>query len=149
MDFFIFFLIPTAYQTMHCQSRLKIWYVLFWSYYGPGRLELNRTIKGHPQDVVCRVWLLLSDENFRSNSGTHSSNSTPFDVDIGKVETLHSKSTRFCAFSITNIGILSLTELTAAVPVLSWVGMFCLLYVCRLVQTRQSYGCPSSQSGTI
>ena len=40
MDFFLFFLISTAYQTMHCQSKLKIWYVLFWSYYGPGRLDL-------------------------------------------------------------------------------------------------------------
>ena len=55
MDFFLYFLIPTAYQTMHCQSKLNIWYVLFWSYYGPGRLDLNRTIKGGPQDVVC--WL--------------------------------------------------------------------------------------------
>ena len=49
MDFFLFFLIPTAYQTMHCPNKLKIGYVLVWSYYGPGRLDLNRTIKGRPQ----------------------------------------------------------------------------------------------------
>ena len=25
--FFLFFLIPTVYQTLHCQSKLKTWYV--------------------------------------------------------------------------------------------------------------------------
>ena len=40
---------------MDYKSKLKIWYVLFWSYYGPGLLDLNRTIKGRPQDVVSRL----------------------------------------------------------------------------------------------
>ena len=64
MDFFLFFLIPTTYQTMHCQSKLKIWYVLFWSYYVTGRLDLNRTIKGCLQDAVCR----LGSANTRKNN---------------------------------------------------------------------------------
>ena len=59
MDFFLFFLIPTAYHTMHCQNKLKIGYVLFWSYYGPGRLDLNRTSEGRPQDAVCRLGSIL------------------------------------------------------------------------------------------
>ena len=40
---------------MHCQNKLKIGYVLFWSYCGPGRFDLNRTIEGHPQNVVCQL----------------------------------------------------------------------------------------------
>ena len=55
MKIFLFFLILTVYQTLHCQSKLKTWYVLFWSYYGPGRLDQYRTIMGCPQDVVCRL----------------------------------------------------------------------------------------------
>ena len=54
------FLILTVYQTLHCQSKLKTWCVLFWSDYGPGRLYQNRTIRGRPQDVVCRLgWIQL------------------------------------------------------------------------------------------
>ena len=37
------------------QSNLKIWYVLFWSYYGPGCFNKNRSIKGHPQDALCPI----------------------------------------------------------------------------------------------
>ena len=51
MDF-LFFLISTRYQTMHCQSKLKIWYVLFRSYYGLGRFDLNAT-------SVRRLWMAL------------------------------------------------------------------------------------------
>ena len=55
MDIILLFLIATAYQTMHCQSKLKIWFLLFWYYYGLRHFELNRTIKGRPQDVSCRL----------------------------------------------------------------------------------------------
>ena len=41
IEFFQFFLIPVY----------KTWYVLFLSYYCPGRLDQNKTIRGRPQDV--------------------------------------------------------------------------------------------------
>ena len=50
---------------MHCQSKLKIWYLLFWSYYGPGRFDLNRTIKGRPQYVVCRLGISEDFERYQ------------------------------------------------------------------------------------
>ena len=56
--FFQFFLIPTVYQTMYCQNYLKTWFVLFWSYYGPGRFDQSRTIRGHPPDAVCRLGII-------------------------------------------------------------------------------------------
>ena len=46
MDFWGFFsnfLMPTAYQTMHSQGNLKIWYVSFCIYCCLRRLDLNRT----------------------------------------------------------------------------------------------------------
>ena len=46
---------------MYCQSKLKIRYVLFWSYYGPGRLEQNWPIKGSPQDVACRRGCVVNE----------------------------------------------------------------------------------------
>ena len=52
---------PSAYQTLQSQNKLKTQYILFWSYYGPGRLHQNRTLRGGPQDVVCR---LNRNENF-------------------------------------------------------------------------------------
>ena len=55
MDFFLFSLISTLYQTWHSQNKLKTWYVLFWCDYGPGRLNHNRTIRGRPRDVLCRL----------------------------------------------------------------------------------------------
>ena len=55
MEFLLFFLIPPAYQTFHCQSKLKTWYVLVRSYYGPRRFNQNKITRGHHQDVVCRL----------------------------------------------------------------------------------------------
>ena len=55
MDFFQFLLIPTVFQTFQCQRKIKAWYFLFWSYYGPERLDQNRIITGGSQDVVCRL----------------------------------------------------------------------------------------------
>ena len=61
---FLFFLIPTVYQTLHCQSKSKTCYVLFWSYYDPGvstkivslgGLDQNSIIRGRPQAVACRL----------------------------------------------------------------------------------------------
>ena len=40
---------------MHWQNKLKIGYILFWSYCSPGRFDLNRTIEGRPQNVVCHL----------------------------------------------------------------------------------------------
>ena len=56
--FFLFLLTPIVYQALHCQTKSKIWYLLFWCYYGPACLDQNRTIRWHPQDVVCQLrWL--------------------------------------------------------------------------------------------
>ena len=52
---FAIFLIPFLYQTLHCQSKLKTWDVLYWSYYGSGRLDKSRAIRGRPQNFVCRL----------------------------------------------------------------------------------------------
>ena len=52
MDFYGFFF---SFPYSNCQIKLKIWYVLFWSYYG--RLDLNSAIKWRPLDVVCRLGL--------------------------------------------------------------------------------------------
>ena len=37
---------PSVYQTLQSQNKLKTSYVLFFSYYGPGHLDQNRTIMG-------------------------------------------------------------------------------------------------------
>ena len=50
-----FFVISSVYQTLYCQSELKTWYVLFSFYYVPRRFDQNRTIRGRPLDVVCRL----------------------------------------------------------------------------------------------
>ena len=55
MEFFLFSLISTLYQTWHSQSKLKTWYVLFWCHYGSGRLNHNRTVRGRPRGVLCRL----------------------------------------------------------------------------------------------
>ena len=48
MEFFL------GYQKLSCQSKLKPDTFYFGHIIGPGRLDQNRTIKGRPQDVVCR-----------------------------------------------------------------------------------------------
>lgn len=56
--FFLFLLTPIVYQALRCQTKSKIWYLLSWCYYGPACLDQNRTIRWHPQDVVCQLrWL--------------------------------------------------------------------------------------------
>ena len=72
MDFYRFF---SIFPDSNCISdnalpiiwyilsdKLKIWYVLFSSYYDPGLFDLNKTIKVHPQDVVCRLGTVLWTE---------------------------------------------------------------------------------------
>ena len=43
-------------KTLYCQHKLKPRYVLFWSYYCPGPINQNRTIRGRPQNVMWRLW---------------------------------------------------------------------------------------------
>ena len=53
--FFLFFLILIVDQALCNQSKLKMWYILFWSYYGLGRLNQNRNIRVRPQDILSRM----------------------------------------------------------------------------------------------
>ena len=46
---------PAVYQTLQSQNKLKTYYSLFWSYYGLGHLDQNRTIRGFPQGIVCQL----------------------------------------------------------------------------------------------
>lgn len=55
MKSFLHFLIPTVYQALHYQNKLKTWYFLFWFYYDLGRLNQNKTIRECPQDFEYRL----------------------------------------------------------------------------------------------
>ena len=55
MEVFRHFRKPSAYQTLQNQNKLKNQYVLFWSYYGSGHLDQNRTIRGRPRGIMCRL----------------------------------------------------------------------------------------------
>ena len=46
---------PAVYQTLQSQNKLKTYYALFWSYYGLGHLDQNKTIRGCPQGIVCQL----------------------------------------------------------------------------------------------
>ena len=54
-EIFLNFLMPSVDQTLRSQNKLKILYVVFWSFDGPGPLDQNRIIRGHSRDVVCRL----------------------------------------------------------------------------------------------
>ena len=54
-EFFLFFLISTVYQTLHCQSKLKTCYVLFWSYCGPG-VSTKIVTLGDTLMTLCAGW---------------------------------------------------------------------------------------------
>ena len=50
----------------HCTTKviLKTWYVLIWSYYVPGRFDQSRSIRGRPQDVVRRRFIIRNVNSF-------------------------------------------------------------------------------------
>ena len=50
LELFLFFSIPIVYGT---SAKVRIWFVLFWSYYGLERYPQNGTIRGVPQDILC------------------------------------------------------------------------------------------------
>ena len=53
--FFTSWCLPSAYQTLQNQNKLKTYCVLFWSYCGPRRLDQNRTIRARDRGFVCQL----------------------------------------------------------------------------------------------
>ena len=63
--FFFTFLDSNCISDIWLPKLVKNLIVLFWSYYGPGHFDHNRTIRGRPQNVVCRLGVM---ELFYGNS---------------------------------------------------------------------------------
>ena len=108
------------------------------------------------------------DANFWSNYLTYSSTKTPYpsssfvDCRIGKVSTCHSESSEVMRIleceklvSIANSircwhgQLCEFCLIFHLSTFLIWVGMFCWLHICKIVETRQWYLCLVIYSWTI